>query len=457
MKKTVIIQKALLSDLRELLIQHNQFSQKKLKLDYAVFFVSLINSLPTYYRDNEQEFNNVRLNSEIMKKYYSCYNVYIDFLVKNGLIEMVKNYGTDTGESRTYKITDKYSDNKIVSYPITDKKLLSKFSEKTPSVAEQESCKVKRPHLVKFFDEHLEIDSYKAYNVIKSYQQENYPRYIRGTQLITEFHTQDWHSSNSDNDNRLHSSLTRLNKVLRPFVTHKGECLGTIDIRTSQPYFFSVVLKAILLKDKKLLKQIGVTSLLTNKNIESLFALEIDRDEVIEFVQSVINKDEDFYTLFQKKLVITYDEAGKPFRMVANYINKKKKIFNPKNPRRKEVYETDRDFAKSVVMEIFYCSPKSTVSEVKMFRDKFPSVFKIMKYIKDECVEFHKLLSHIEAYCLLDCVALKFNKKYPDIPLWSIHDSLVTTANYLPLLKEEIERLLFDLTTLQSYTKEEYW
>jgi hypothetical protein len=392
-----------------------------------------------------------------MKKYYSSYNIYIDFLVKNGLIEMVKNYGTDTRESRTYKIADKYSDDEVVSYEITDKKLLSKFSEKATSMKEEESCKVKRPHLVKFFDEHLKIDSCMAYNLIKSYQLENYKKYICGTQLITEFHTQDWHYSNCDTDNRLHSSLTRLIKVFRPIVTYKGECLGTIDIRSSQPYFFSVILKAILLKDKKLLKQIGATSLLTNKNIEGLFALEIDRKEVIEFVQSVINNDEDFYTFIRKELVITYDESGNPFRMVTNYSNRKKKIINTEEPRRKEVYESERDFAKSVVMEIFYSSPKSTVSEVKMFKDKFPSVFKIIKYIKDECVEFHRLLSHIEAYCLLNCVALKFSKKYPDIPLWSIHDSLVTTANYLPLLKKETEKLLLDVTTLQSYTKEEYW
>lgn len=458
MEKTVIIQEALLNDLRELLIQDSQFSQKELKLDYAVFYVSLINSLPTFYRGEEQEERIARLNSQIMRKYSSNYTYYIDFLVKKELIELVKEYGADTGESRTYKIADKYSYDEIVSYPITDKKLLGKFTDKTTTVKGKEICKAQRPHLVKFFDEHLQINSHKAFKIVELYQKENYAKYLCGTQLITEFHTQDWHySNNPDSDNRLHSSLTRLNKALRPFVTYKGEHLGSVDIRTSQPYFFSVILEAILKKNKKLFKQIGATSLLTNENIEGLLALEIDRDEVIKFVLSVLNKEEGFYTLFQKELDITYDETGKPFRMVTNYINREKKIVNKDNPKRKEVYETERDFAKSIVMEIFYSSPKSTVSEVKMFREKYPSVFKIIKYIKEECVEFHKLLSHIEAYCLLDYVALKFSKKYPDIPLWSIHDSLVTTENYLPLLKEETERLLYDITTLKVNTKEEYW
>ncbi|MGG5508107.1 MULTISPECIES: hypothetical protein [unclassified Myroides] len=458
--KTVIIQKVLLSDLRGLLIQHNQFSQKQLKLDYAVFFVSLINKLPTFYRSEEQEERTARLNSQIMKEYSSNYKTYIDFLVKKELIELVKEYGADTGESRTYKIADKYSCNEIVSYPITDKKLLGKFTDKTTVVKGKEICKAQRPHLVKFFDEHLQINSRKAFKVVEPYLKENYAKYLCGTQLITEFHTQDWHYSiKPESDNRLHSSLTRLNKILRAFVTYKGKYLGCVDVRTSQPYFLSVILKAILSKDKKLFKQIGATStsLLTNKNIEELFALEIDRDEVERFVLSVIDDKEDFYTLIQEELDITYDEAGKPFRMVTNYSNRKKKIINKEEPRKKEVYESERDFAKSVVMEIFYSSSKSTVPEIKMFRDKFPSVFKIMSYIKNECVELYTLLSHIEAYCLLDYVALQFNKKYPDIPLWSIHDSLVTTENYLPLLKEETERLLYDITTLKVNTKEEYW
>lgn len=456
--KTVIIQKALLSSLRELLIQHNQFTQKQLKLDYAIFFVSRINSLPTYYRNNEQEYNKVRLSSQIMKEYSSNYKTYIDFLVKEELIVLIKEYGADIKECRTYKIADKYSCDEVVSYPITDKKLLGKFTDKTTAVKGKETCKAQRPHLVKFFDEYLEIDSHKAFDVVKPFRLSNYPKYIHSTQLITEFHTQDWHFSiKPETDNRLHSSLTRLNKILRTFVTYKGKHLGCIDIQTSQPYFFSVLLKAILLKDKRLLENIGATSLLKNEHIEGLFALKIDIDEVIKFVHLVISDKKDFYTLIQEEFDITYDKTGKPFRMVTNYSNRKKKIINTEKPRKKEVYESERDFAKSVVMEIFYSSSKSTVSEIKIFKDKFPSVFKIMSYIKNECVELYTLLSHIEACCLLDCVALRFSKKYPDIPLWSIHDSLVTTENYLPLLKEEIERLLYDITTLKVNTKMEYW
>lgn len=72
-----------------------------------------------------------------------------------------------------------------------------------------------------------------------------------------------------------------------------------------------------------------------------------------------------------------------------------------------------------------------------------------MKFIKDECVNFDKLLSHIESYCLLDFVAMKFSKNHKNIPIWSIHDSLVTTKQNIQLLKDETEQLLSEVTTIK--------
>ena len=99
-------------------------------------------------------------------------------------------------------------------------------------------------------------------------------------------------------------------------------------------------------------------------------------------------------------------------------------------------------------MEILFSKPKNTTREATQFKKIFPSVFKIISFIKVEIVPLHKLLSHIEAYCLLDFVALKFSKKYKNIPIWSIHDSLVTTNDSIDLLKQETELLLSEVTTI---------
>lgn len=459
MIKYVQIQKQLLEDLRALIIAYNQNHQTPLKLDVAVFYTSLFNSLPSLYRNMEDTHQEViRLNSQILKKYNRNYAVYMDFLVRNGFIDSVKSYGADINECNSYILNKKYVNDTVTIYQITDTWLLKKFDDNGIETFYKEKmkyCKAIRPHLVSCFNDALSIDTQKANEIINPLRAENYNKYSRAKQLILEFHYQEWrYSIKPDTDFRLHTNLTRLNKVLRPVITYKGQHLGAVDIKSSQPYFFAVILKAVLKKDRQLLKQIGATKLLSNQHIKDMFDLEIDRKEIIDFVQSVIY--DDFYTCFVDKLVIHYDENGKIFRKVSNFTKKNKGKFVD-NPTRIEYYQSERDVAKTVIMEVFYSSPKSTIPEAKIFRTVYPSVTKIMNFIKTECVEFHRLLSNIEAHCLLDCVAKQYHKKHPEIPLWSIHDSLVTTEPYLAHLEKNMKQLLQQTTTLHVQAEAEPW
>lgn len=247
---------------------------------------------------------------------------------------------------------------------------------------------------------------------------------------------------------RLHSSFTRLNKELRKTITYKGEKLGAIDIRASQPFFFAVILKAILKKDRQLMSQIGATRVLSDEAIDSIFDLEFDRENVIHFVNIVLS--EDFYSSFQKSLTINYDEEGKPFRMITNYVNKKTKEINYDEPKIKKTFDTKRDYAKSIVMEVLFCSPNNRFEGVKAFRDAFSSVYEIMVFIKRNCVELDKLLTNVEAHCFLDIVASEFSKKFPNVPIWSIHDCLITTESNLELLHQEVEKRLSIVTTIKK-------
>ncbi len=460
MEKVVQIQERLLFDVTALIGKYNKGRTKnKLKLDVAVLYLSLFNSLLSFNRDDDEEDKDIiRLDSQILKKYNGRYTEYIDFFTTNNLISLVLEYGADISECRSYKISEHYLKDKVTCYSISDLVLLKKFDEKGIENfynTKMKYCQNTRPHLVKFFDSDLKINPKKANKLIAPLLSENYNKYRSAKQLLLEFNYQEWrYSIKPDSDNRLHSNLTRLNKVLRPTISYQGQRLSTVDIKSSQPYFFSVILKAVLKKDKNLLEQIGATKLLSSENINGLFSLKIDRKEVISFVETVIN--EDLYICFLDELSIRYDEEGKPFREVSNFTKKKKRKFVD-SPRRKVYYNTERDVAKTVIMEMFYSSSKTTIPEAKVFRAIYPSVNSIMSFIKDECSEFHKLLTNIEAYCLLDYAAKHFHCKFPEVPLFSIHDSLVTTKNHVDMLKEEMEKLLFRITTLKPQTKVELW
>lgn len=460
--KTVLIQRTLLNDLKGFIFEYNEYNKPNLKLDIAVYYLSLFISLPSHYRNTENGNYLVSLNSEKLKEIFSKYNKYLDFFTNNKIIEKVLNHSTDKGTSNQYRITEKYLFDDIISYEITDKSLLKKFEITTyKNEIEKDNLKIdkkafcfkKRPHLVRYFDDNLTIDKRLSSETIKSYKELNYSKYQSGMQLIFEYDRKDWKFSiNPDSDNRLHTNLTRTNKELRKCLSYNGEKLSAVDIRASQPFFFAVFLKAFLKKDYKLVKQIGASKLISKKKFEELSNLAIDRDEIISFIEIILT--EDFYTNFSTHLEIPIDEEGKPYKMKINYIEprsklKKRRKIDFEQPKIKESFENKRDYAKSIMMEVFFSSPRTTTKEAKQFRTLYPSVYKVMSFIKDNCISLDKLLSHIESYCLLDFVALRFCKNHKNIPIWSIHDSLVTTKQNIQLLKEETEQLLCKVTTIK--------
>lgn len=460
MLKSIVIQKDILSDLRTFIKEHNQYNKPKLKLDLTVFYTSLFNSLPSFYREDKNNDFSVHLDSQILKKYNSNYNKYIDFLLNKNVIELVRNYSTDRKESRLYSIDKKYQNTEVTTYKITDKCLLKKFNSKgiekfEKQISRRKYCQETRPFLIKWFDDNLSIDHNLANQITSPYLYTNYNKYICAKQLTLEFYNKQWqYSIKKESDNRLHTNLTRLNKVLRPCIKYNNKSLGAIDIKCSQPYFFSVILKAILKHNHKLLKQIGATKVLTNRNITALFKLDIDRKEVIRFVESVINSSKDFYTGFSEQMIINYDEKNRIFREVSNFGKNRN---STSKPTRVEYYKSKREVAKSVIMEIFFSKPNTTIKEAQTFKKLYPSVFEIMRFIKDKCVEFHRLLTIVESHCLLDSVAKEFSKKHKNIPLWSIHDSLVTTIDCLALLEDEIKTMLLKITTLQLNIEKELY
>lgn len=458
--KKVLIQKQLLKELEVAISEH-----PKLKVDVAVFFLSLFNSIPTHYREEKQT-DYVSLYSQRLKKYNAKYNLYLNFLVNSGFIEKVKDYGVNIRECKVFILSEKYKLDELVSYEIKEIPLLKKFDNQGRDIFENKKriiCEKIRPHLVKFFDEKLTINAREAYNEIKHLNKDELTKrkYYTNMVMIKEFHTKEWkYSMKPASDNRLHSNLTRSPKILRKHIMYDGKHIYGVDLKTSQPFFLCVLIKSILKKDMGLLEQIKATSILSEETIEKLFNLDLDKDELIGFVQSVLKKD--FYNEFEKKLNIDYDDDSMPYRIVSNFPRKKKggrkrKYEENKEPKRKVPFPTSRDLVKAVVMEIFYSKPKTTIKEAKAFREAYPSVSKIFKCL-DECkVKFSYLLQYVEAYVLLDYTAKKINEDYPEMPLFSIHDALVTSEPWKNILKEEMLKHIEAITTIKPNLEIEDW
>ncbi|MEP3209546.1 MAG: hypothetical protein ABJN95_10175 [Maribacter sp.] len=445
--KRVIIQKALLANLKKSIS-----NQDRLRLDLAVYIIGEINRIPTLYRNNDNDTRYAKIYSQRLKKDIHNYKEYMDFLSKAGFIENVQNYSTNKNESNAFQVPIQYYLDELVLFTITDKILLRKFEANGWSCEQAEKmnlCHIERPHLVKWFNERLSMDAIEAYKDIGSLRNiDDQKKYTHGFQLISEWANKAWsYSIKWDTDERLHSTLTRSNKILRKHIRYNGESIVGLDLKTSQPFFFCSILKGICKRDMSLLNRIGAVDILGEKLIHELFDV-IELMDSRKFASTVVN--EDLYVALAEIIPMEYDGIGKPYRMIYKKNNWPEKWV-------KKSYDSERDCMKDVMLQIFNCKPSFNSKEINAFTNAFPSVSKIINLIKESGIEFYKLLSHVESYCLLDYTAKKFAAENPNVFLLSIHDSLVTTKPNAELLHTNMEDYLFEITGLRPQIVVENW
>jgi hypothetical protein len=454
-KKVVIIQAKLKDELSKQIDSYNRENKPKLKLDVAVYFLSLFNSLPTNNReDNEKQ--TISLSSQRLKKLHSSYNQYINFFIDHDFIYLIKNYSSDSKSCKKYTLNVKYKFDKVLIFEIKDITFLKRFNNKgndETTSKKWENCNILRPHLIECFNNKLSIKAREAYDKIKYlfYQSDTYSKAINSIQLITEFHYKQWkYSINEETDNRLHSNLTRSPKDLRKFIRYDDKPIAGVDVKTSQPYFFMALITSIVNQNRDLLNNIGAKKILKADVIKKLFDINLDKVELRKFYCSVIKKD--FYSEFEKIITIEVNDNGKPIRKV-----QKKENPYQKNSNKTKIYNTKRDLVKEVVMEIFNSKPKTTIREAAQFRKEYPSIQKIFVCLHENGIKLHQLLQQIESYVLLDCVAKEIHDKNPDMPMFSIHDCLVTTIDQVEALKSEMEKEIEKVTTIKVKTEIEFW
>jgi hypothetical protein len=94
----------------------------------------------------------------------------------------------------------------------------------------------------------------------------------------------------------------------------------------------------------------------------------------------------------------------------------------------------------------------------RLFKRLFPSVYDVFSYLKRKDKTFLAcLLQRIESYLILDVICKRISNEYPDIPIYTIHDSIATTSgnekHVERIMKEELTKHIGIPPTL----KFDYW
>lgn len=409
----------------------------------------------------------VRMNSTIMQKAIRDYNIYIDWMEKNDIIDLDKNYSVGS-HSRAYKIGNKYRGKGIKNYVVTDKVLVNKIK----------IGKINANTKTKYLDLHndlinLKIDNYKdaiadtkygrmrnlAYNAAnqdilnenrtrgKNSRYFGMPKNVLKVErkkiamdkisswqnALCKIHEKQFYFNQDKTSFRLHTSAVSVKKELRKHLRVNGERLVACDIKNSQPYF-SV---GLFLNPKKFKK-------LVLDQISHYQGTELDW--VYSIVYNMLVKFHSRDLLDSTLKYINLVSSGTFYEFMAKELQKLTR------------HNWTREEAKWEVFKVFFTPPRYTkLKGREVMKNHFPEVLRFFTLInygfkktkgqtknlnnyQGNCLA--RILQKMESQTVLDLICKDLKKKYPNMPLITLHDGIATTAGNQYIVKEVMEHIL---------------
>jgi hypothetical protein len=240
----------------------------------------------------------------------------------------------------------------------------------------------------------------------------------RNLYIIEDINKGKFYNNRSYSNNRYNSSITSLNKLVRPFLLVNNKTLFSVDIKSSQPYLLASLLNVNFYnkdnKNKYNYYSVGPVggSILFPRFLEG-------KEKGIEQYRNISFED-DFYS------IVLRNELGRdPTTIERNSLKNKTMQF------------------------LFYNNSKAKQkSELKYLVKQFPQINDFISSCLDKIGEkrFSYLLQRAESFLVLDTVCVEFNNKYKSAPFFTIHDAVLTTEEHY----EELYRIMFEQLKLMT-------
>lgn len=215
-----------------------------------------------------------------------------------------------------------------------------------------------------------------------------------------------------DDYGRLHTNVSSLSRTLRPFLHYGDDKLVLLDLKNSQPFFFSLLL---------------LNYYANNMSLDSFYSYNTSekkrkgRREKVPAITICILSMLKRNSLVKMDLpqdvkdYILLTETGKLYEELV-------KVFDT----------SDREEAKTALFKwVLFCKPRKNKYH-SLFRDRFPSVSGVIDALKEKD---HRRLSHhlqkCESAAMIHGVCGRLRDDFPDVPVWTIHDCVMTTKPFL--------------------------
>ena len=266
-------------------------------------------------------------------------------------------------------------------------------------------------------------------------------RFIYRHVTLLKFHRGIFSPSEDKTAGRLHSTMTQIKGDLRPFIRYDGRELVAIDIVNSQPYLAIALLNPIKLEENNIINMI----LSINPNLHSQFYPIM----LVKRIKEISNTD-------NVKLFIEIVSNGR-FYEDFGLILKQSKIIEEDLD-----LSSTRKKAKQITFSSIF-SPNTAIAyreEMRIFRNVFPNVFEVFKLIKLGKGQHNTLailLQHMEATLVLHRACKIIFEERPDIPIFTLHDSIITTIGYENYVHNILKNVLTYAIGIAPKLKVERW
>jgi hypothetical protein len=204
----------------------------------------------------------------------------------------------------------------------------------------------------------------------------------------------------ADKYGRVHTNVSNLKSSIRPALRYKGEPLVGIDIKNSQPFFLGVLL-ADMYSNKGSLS-VSYNLLRTSPPHPLPLRCDILPPDVSQFLDLAA--------------------GGELYEFIAAHSG---------------CEITDRrTFKQKLFAEIFFCKNHPWETDYsKLFGQLFPNVYQSIKKLKEkDYTNLAKLLQRVESSAIINGVIRLCMEDHPSMPVFTIHDSFLTTAAWVDQL-----------------------
>lgn len=366
--------------------------------------------LARFLRKNYTKDTFVPINIDIARKIISqrkCVEIIKD-LITWGILECdnKKQIGSKSYGYRFPNLTNTHSpySDTFFKVKVEDKLITSKMNNfKEKQRAEAIAAGADYEHLFNFIHQ-IKID----YSAAMKYINENYVPFsddYESRRLSIELiDGKDIFFKVDKKGNRAHTNLTNLASDLRQFIRYNGKKLGQVDLRNSQPFLLNLVIK----------------------NKINLLSLEQTNEYAL---YKKLTENGEFYEYLMSEFGIASDN------------------------------EHDRkDFKLLFFGRVFFdVNRKELKKEEKLFQELFPTIFRIIREIKqDDYTQLALSLQKAESKIIITECVRKIRKERPDIFVSTIHDSIVGELENLDYFRDVIEEVFLKYNLAPTVKKEKF-